>query len=125
MTYSGSPNSYFRHLPDLDYPSLANDRNSVYDYQIVRTINSKGETDLTMQRDTGSGWVPIERSQRKFIELLMPKELSDIFFFNGENLQKSFIETEDASKSMRDSVLTVTGIKSATHTIYYLEQYLG
>mgnify|MGYP001162809212 CR=1 FL=1 len=96
----------------------------LYDYQIVRTINSKGETDLTMQRDTGSGWVPIERSQRKFIELLMPKELSDIFFFNGENLQKSFIETEDASKSMRDSVLTVTGIKSATHTIYYLEQYL-
>ena len=22
MTYSGSPNSYFRQLPDLDYPSL-------------------------------------------------------------------------------------------------------
>ena len=38
MTYSGSPNSYFRHLPDLDYPSLANDRNSVYDYQIVKNI---------------------------------------------------------------------------------------
>ena len=38
MTYSGSPNSYFRHLPDLDYPSLVNDRNSVYDYQIVKNI---------------------------------------------------------------------------------------
>ncbi len=38
MTYSGSPNSYFRQLPDLDYPSLANDRNSVYDYQIVKNI---------------------------------------------------------------------------------------
>ena len=38
MTYSGSPNSYFRHLPDLDYPSLSNDRNSVYDYQIVKNI---------------------------------------------------------------------------------------
>ena len=38
MTYSGSPNSYFRYLPDLDYPSLANDRNSVYDYQIVKNI---------------------------------------------------------------------------------------
>ena len=38
MTYSGSPNSYFRHLPDLDYPSLANDRNSVYDYQVVKNI---------------------------------------------------------------------------------------
>ena len=38
MTYSGSPNSYFRQLPDLDYPSLANDRNSAYDYQVVKNI---------------------------------------------------------------------------------------
>ena len=38
MTYSGSPNSYFRQLPDLDYPSLANDRTSVYDYRIVKNI---------------------------------------------------------------------------------------
>ena len=38
MTYSGSPNSYFRQLPNLDYPSLRNDRNSVYDYQIVKNI---------------------------------------------------------------------------------------
>ena len=38
MTYSGSPNSYFRKIPNLDYPSLRNDRNSVYDYQIVKNI---------------------------------------------------------------------------------------
>ena len=38
MTYSGSQNSYFKQLPELDYPSLANDRNSVYDYQIVKNI---------------------------------------------------------------------------------------
>ena len=38
MTYSGSNNSYFRQLPDLDYPSLANDRTSVYDYQKVKNI---------------------------------------------------------------------------------------
>ena len=38
MTYSGSPNSYFRQLPELDYPSLANDRNSVYDYQVVKNL---------------------------------------------------------------------------------------
>ena len=38
MTYSGSPNSYFRQLPDLNYPSLANERTSVYDYQIVKNI---------------------------------------------------------------------------------------
>ena len=38
MTYSGSPNSYFRQLPDLDYPSLANERTSAYDYQVVKNI---------------------------------------------------------------------------------------
>ena len=38
MTYSGSPNSIFRQLPDLNYPSLANERTSVYDYQIVKNI---------------------------------------------------------------------------------------
>ena len=38
MTYSRSPNSYFRQLPDLDYPSLRNDRTSVYDYQVVKNI---------------------------------------------------------------------------------------
>ena len=36
--YKGSPNSYFRQLPDLDYPSLRNDRNSVYDYHVVKNI---------------------------------------------------------------------------------------
>ena len=38
MTYSGSPNSYFKQLPRLDYPSLTNDRNSAYDYQIVKNL---------------------------------------------------------------------------------------
>ena len=34
MTYSS--NSYFRQLPILDYPSLANDRTSSYDYSKVK-----------------------------------------------------------------------------------------
>ncbi len=38
MTYQGSPNSYFKQLPELNYPSLANDRTSVYDYQIVKNF---------------------------------------------------------------------------------------
>ena len=38
MTYSGSQNSYFKQLPELDYPSLANDRKSAYDYQTVKNI---------------------------------------------------------------------------------------
>ena len=38
MTYSGSNNSYFRQVPELDYPSLANDRKSAFDYQTVKNI---------------------------------------------------------------------------------------
>ena len=38
MTYSGSPNSYFRQVPRLDYPSLANDRRSAYDFQTVKNL---------------------------------------------------------------------------------------
>ena len=38
MAYKGSPNSYFRQIPNLDYPSLRNDRNSAYDYQVVKNI---------------------------------------------------------------------------------------
>ena len=42
MTYSSSgrspKNTYFRQLPNLDYPSLANDRKSAYDYNQVKNI---------------------------------------------------------------------------------------
>ena len=38
MAYQGSSKSYFRQLPNLSYPSLANDRSSVYDYQVVKNF---------------------------------------------------------------------------------------
>ena len=42
MTYSSSgrspKNTYFRQLPNLDYPSLANERTSAYDYDQVKNI---------------------------------------------------------------------------------------
>ena len=38
MAYQGSSKSYFRQLPNLSYPSLANDRKSAYDYQIVKNL---------------------------------------------------------------------------------------
>ena len=42
MTYTSSssdkPNAYFRQLPNLNYPSLKNDRTSAYDYQVVKNI---------------------------------------------------------------------------------------
>ena len=36
MTYSA--NSYFRQLPDLDYPSLRNDRTSAFDFEVVKNL---------------------------------------------------------------------------------------
>ena len=33
-----SPTSYFKHLPNLKYPSLSNDRTSAYDYEIVKNL---------------------------------------------------------------------------------------
>ena len=38
MAYRSSPNSYFKKLPNLNYPSLQNDRKSAYDYQIVKNL---------------------------------------------------------------------------------------
>ena len=38
MAYQGSSKSYFRQLPNLSYPSLTNDRSSVYDYQVVKNF---------------------------------------------------------------------------------------
>ena len=38
MAYQGSSKSYFRQLPNLSYPSLANGRSSVYDYQVVKNF---------------------------------------------------------------------------------------
>jgi len=35
-------NTYFRQLPDLDYPSLDNDRQSSYDYNKVKNIFKRG-----------------------------------------------------------------------------------
>ena len=42
MTYSGNnrrnARSYFRQLPDLEYPSLSNERESIYDYNRVKNF---------------------------------------------------------------------------------------
>ena len=38
MAYGKSPHSYFGLLPQLNYPSLKNDRQSAYDYEIVKNL---------------------------------------------------------------------------------------
>jgi len=38
MVYDANRNAYFRQFPELEYPSLANDRQSIYDYNRVKNI---------------------------------------------------------------------------------------
>jgi hypothetical protein len=38
MAYDLNSNAYFRQFPELEYPSLANDRQSIYDYNRVKNI---------------------------------------------------------------------------------------
>lgn len=38
MAYDPRRNAYFRQLSELEYPSLSNDRNSIYDYTRVKNI---------------------------------------------------------------------------------------
>jgi len=38
MAYDPKRNAYFRQFSELEYPSLANDRNSIYDYSRVKNI---------------------------------------------------------------------------------------
>lgn len=38
MAYDINSNAYFRQFPELEYPSLANDRQSIYDYNRVKNI---------------------------------------------------------------------------------------
>tara|TARA_Y100001970_G_C14234817_1_gene861136 strand:+ start:2007 stop:2684 length:678 start_codon:yes stop_codon:yes gene_type:complete len=53
-SYTNSSNSYFKQLPRLDYPSLANDRTSVYDYQIVKNFFKRAVLRNDILNDTVS-----------------------------------------------------------------------
>tara|TARA_Y100001937_G_scaffold104935_1_gene145340 strand:- start:41 stop:727 length:687 start_codon:yes stop_codon:yes gene_type:complete len=61
MTYSssrsGSKKSYFRQLPNLDYPSLANDRTSAYDYIQVKNIFKRA----VMREDVFDSYTQFEK----------------------------------------------------------------
>ena len=61
MTYSssrrGSKKSYFRQLPNLDYPSLANDRTSAYDYNQVKNIFRRA----VLREDVFDSYVQFEK----------------------------------------------------------------
>ena len=95
----------------------------VKEYKISRSINADNiESDVKIQPWKSGGWGVFEGKEQAFIEQqILPKALSDIFLFNGEDLSESFKTSN--KKRLEESVLKVTGILAADETIAHLESF--
>ena len=88
MAYQGSPNSYFKQLPDLDYPSLRNDRTSAYDYEIVKNLFKRA----VMSDDVYGSLVNFEKYSVKDDE--RPDQVA-YDFYNDSNLDWVILTTNN------------------------------
>ena len=88
MTYQGSPNSYFKQLPNLDYPSLKNDRTSAYDYEIVKNLFKRA----VMRDDVYGSLVNFEKYSVKDDE--RPDQVA-YDFYNDSNLDWVILTTNN------------------------------
>ena len=88
MAYQGSPNSYFKQLPNLDYPSLRNDRTSAYDYEIVKNLFKRA----VMRDDVYGSLVNFEKYSVKDDE--RPDQVA-YDFYNDSNLDWVILTTNN------------------------------
>ena len=88
MTYQGSPNSYFKQLPNLDYPSLKNDRKSAYDYEIVKNLFKRA----VLRDDVYGSLVNFEKYSVKDDE--RPDQVA-YDFYNDSNLDWVILTTNN------------------------------
>ena len=88
MTYQGSPNSYFKQLPNLDYPSLKNDRTSAYDYEIVKNLFKRA----VLRDDVYGSLVNFEKYSVKDDE--RPDQVA-YDFYNDSNLDWVILTTNN------------------------------
>ena len=88
MAYQGSPNSYFKQLPNLDYPSLRNDRTSAYDYEIVKNLFKRA----VMRDDVYGSLVNFEKYSVKDDE--RPDQIA-YDFYNDSNLDWVILTTNN------------------------------
>ena len=88
MTYQGSPNSYFKQLPNLDYPSLRNDRTSAYDYEIVKNLFKRA----VLRDDIYGSLVNFEKYSVKDDE--RPDQIA-YDFYNDSNLDWVILTTNN------------------------------
>ena len=88
MAYQGSPNSYFKQLPNLDYPSLKNDRKSAYDYEIVKNLFKRA----VLRDDVYGSLVNFEKYSVKDDE--RPDQIA-YDFYNDSNLDWVILTTNN------------------------------
>ena len=88
MAYQGSPNSYFKQLPNLDYPSLKNDRKSAYDYEIVKNLFKRA----VLRDDVYGSLVNFEKYSVKDDE--RPDQVA-YDFYNDSNLDWVILTTNN------------------------------
>ena len=88
MAYQGSPNSYFKQLPNLDYPSLRNDRTSAYDYEIVKNFFKRA----VLRDDVYGSLVNFEKYSVKDDE--RPDQVA-YDFYNDSNLDWVILTTNN------------------------------
>ena len=88
MAYRSSPNSYFKKLPNLDYPSLRNDRTSAYDYEIVKNLFKRA----VMRDDVYGSLVNFEKYSVKDDE--RPDQVA-YDFYNDSNLDWVILTTNN------------------------------
>ena len=88
MAYQGSPNSYFKQLPNLDYPSLKNDRKSAYDYEIVKNLFKRA----VLRDDVYGSLVNFEKYSIKDDE--RPDQVA-YDFYNDSNLDWVILTTNN------------------------------
>ena len=90
MAYQGSPNSYFKQLPNLDYPSLRNDRKSAYDYEIVKNLFKRA----VLRDDVYGSLVNFEKYSVRDDE--RPDQIA-YDFYNDSNLDWVILTTNNIS----------------------------
>ena len=88
MAYQGSPNSYFKQLPNLDYPSLRNDRTTAYDYEIVKNLFKRA----VMRDDVYGSLVNFEKYSVKDDEI---PDHDAYDFYNDSNLDWVILTTNN------------------------------
>lgn len=74
MAYDPRRNAYFRQLSELEYPSLSNDRNSIYDYTRVKNIFRRS----VIREDILESYVAFEKYSIQGDE--RPDNVAEIFY---------------------------------------------